>query len=146
MKKLFLVILIGLFVSCVKVNNAPLDEEDGELLALLDELDKCQATGDQEKCFKLYSQIAAEYEKKNLTELQKQYQQKMLSEAEAISTNNKVSGHILMAEALQQLATAYMVEGQLDSALIEAREAYRLAPMDTLDFRAQTLLLLAQIY
>jgi Tfp pilus assembly protein PilF len=51
-----------------------------------------------------------------------------------------------MAEALQQLATVYMVEGQLDSALIEAHEAYRLAPRDTLDFRAQTLLLLAQIH
>ena len=48
MKKLFLVILIGLFVSCVKVNNAPLDEEDGELVALLNELDKCQNTGDHE--------------------------------------------------------------------------------------------------
>ena len=142
MKKLFLVILIGLFVSCVKVTNAPLDEEDGELVALLNELDKCQNTGDHEQCFKLYSQIAAEYEKKNLTELQKQYQKKMLSEAEVISNNNKVYGHILMAEALQQLATAYMVEGILDSASIEAHQAYQLAPKDTLDFRAQTLLLL----
>ena len=146
MKKLFFVILIGLFVSCVKVNNAPLDEEDGELVALLNELDKCQNTGDHEQCFKLYSQIAAEYEKKNLTELQKQYQKKMLSEAEVISNNNKVYGHTLMAEALQQLATAYMVEGNLDSASIEAHQAYQLAPMDTLDFRAQTLLLLAQIH
>ena len=146
MKKLFLVILIGLFVSCVKVNNAPLDEEDGELVALLNELDKCQNTGDHEQCFKLYSQIAAEYEKKNLTELQKQYQKKMLSEAKVISNNNKVYGHILMAEALQQLATAYMVQGILDSASIEAHQAYQLAPKDTLDFRAQTLLLLAQIH
>ena len=100
MKKLFFVILIGLFVSCVKVNNAPLDEEDGELVALLNELDKCQETADHETRYKLYSQIAAEYEKKNLTDLQKQYQQKMLSEAEAISTINNVYGHRLMAEAL----------------------------------------------
>lgn len=146
MKKLFFVILIGLLVSCVKVNDVPLAEEDAELVSLLNELDKCQASGDSEKCYKLYSQIAAEYEKKNLTELQKHYQMKMLGEAEAISNNNKVHGHTLMAEAHQQLATAYMVEGNLDSALIEAHEAYRVAPKDTLDFRAQTLLLLAQIH
>ena len=146
MKKLFLVILIGLFISCIKVNDAPPAEEDAELVTLLNELDKCQSTGDHKKRFKLYSQIAAEYEKKNLTELQKQYQQKMLNEAEAICSYNKASGHTLMAEALQQLATAYMVEGNLDSALIEAHKAYQLAPKDTLDFRAQTLLLLAQIH
>lgn len=146
MKKLLLITLITLFVGCIKVNDAPLPEEDTALASLLNELDLCQATGDREKCYRLYSQIAAEYEKKNLTELQKHYQQKMLSEAEAITRNNKRHGHALMAEALQQLATVYMVEGQLDSALIEAHEAYRLAPRDTLDFRAQTLLLLAQIH
>ena len=70
----------------------------------------------------------------------------MLSEAEAVSHINKVYGHTLMAEALQRLATAYMVEGNLDSALIEAHQAYQLAPKDTVDFRAQTLLLLAQIH
>ena len=146
MKKLFLLILIGLLVSCIKVSDSPLDEEDAALVTLLDELDKCRATGDREQCYKLYSQISAEYEKKNLTELQKHYQQKMISEAKAISKNNKKHGQTLIAEALQQLATAYMVEGQLDSALIEGQEAYRLAPRDTLDFRAQTLLLLAQIH
>ena len=146
MKKLFLVILIGLLVSCIKVSDSPLDEEDAALVTLLDELDKCGAAGDREQCYKLYSQLSAEYEKKNLTELQKHYQQKMISEAEAISKNNKKHGQMLMAEALQQLATAFMVEGQLDSALIDARQAYCLAPRDTLDFRAQTLLLLAQIH
>lgn len=146
MKKLFLVILIGLSISCIKVKDAPLDEEDAALVTLLNELDQCQENGDREKCYDLYSQIAAEYEKKNLTEMQKHYQQKMLGEAEAISSNNKVYGHKLMAEAHQQLATAYMVEGNLDSALIEAHQAYQLAPKDTLDFRAQTLLLLAQIH
>ena len=146
MKNLFLIALIALFFSCVKVNETPLAEEDAALVSLLNELDKCQATGDQEKRYDLYSQIAAEYEKKNLTELQKHYQLKMLSEAEAISKNNKKHGYMLMAEALQQLATAYLVEGKLDSALIEAHQAYQLAPKDTLDFRAQTLLLLAQIH
>lgn len=146
MKKLSLIALIALLTCCVKVNDAPLADEDAALVTLLDELDQCQATGDREKCCSLYSQIAAEYEKKNLTELQKHYQQLMLSEAEAITRDNKRRGHTLMAEALQQLATAHMVEGQLDSASIEAHQAYRWAPKDTLDFRAQTLLLLAQIH
>jgi hypothetical protein len=146
MKKLLYILLVALLAGCIKVNEVPLAEEDSALVSLLNELDKCQESGDHEKRFKLYSQIAAEYEKKNLTDLQKQYQQKMLSEAEAISTINNVYGHRLMAEALQQLATAHMVEGSLDSASIEAHQAYQLAPKDTLDFRAQTLLLLAQIH
>ena len=53
MKKLFLVILIGLFISCIKVNDAPPAEEDAELVTLLNELDKCQSTGDHKKRFKL---------------------------------------------------------------------------------------------
>lgn len=146
MKKWFYIFLIALIASCVKVNDAPVADEDAALVDLLNAVDQCQANGDREKCYQLYSQIAAEYEKKNLTELQKHYQQKMLSEAEAISKDNKKHGQALKAEAFQQLATAYMVEGQLDSALIEGHQAYRLAPRDTLDFRAQTLLLLAQIH
>lgn len=146
MKKWFYLFLVALIASCVKVNDAPVTEEDETLVTLLNELDQCQASGDREKCYQLYSQIAAEYEKKNLTELQKHYQQKMLVEATTISKSNKRHGQSLMAEALQQLATAHMVEGRLDSAAIEAREAYELAPIDTLDFRSQTLLLLAQIH
>lgn len=143
---MFYILLVALFANCIRVNDTSIVEEDSALVVLLNELDKCQASDDREKCYKLYSLISAEYEKKNLTELQKHYQQKMLSEAETISKNNKKHGQTLMSEALQQLATAYMVEGQLDSALIDARQAYRLASEDTLDFRAQTLLLLAQIH
>lgn len=147
MKKLFLIaLLITLLAGCIRVNNAPLDQGDAALAGLLDQVDQCRADGNREKCYSLYAQIAAEYEKKNLTELQKHYQQLMLSEAEAISNSNKRHGHTLMADALQQMATVHMVEGQLDSAAIEARRAYQLAPRDTLDFRAQTLLLLAQIH
>ena len=146
MKKLFLIAFITLFSSCIRVNNAPLDQEDAALVALLNQVDQCQSNGNREKCYNLYAQIAAEYEKKNLTELQKHYQQLMLSEAVAMTRDNKRHGHTLMAEALQQLATAHMVEGQLDSAMIEARRAYLLVPKDTLEFRAQTLLLLAQLH
>lgn len=146
MKKLFLIILIGLLVNCTKTNNKPPTEEDAALFSLLNELDKCQETGDKEKRYKLYSQIAAEYEKKNLSELQKHYQHKMIIEAEAINKDNKRRGQTLLAEAHQQMATTHMVTGDLDSACIEAHNAAQLAPKDTLDFRAQTLLLLAQIH
>ena len=81
MKKLLFIVLISLFVGCIQVNDAPLAGEDEALVTLLNQLDQCQATGDREKRYNLYSQIAAEYEKKNLTELQKHYQLKMLSEA-----------------------------------------------------------------
>ena len=74
MKKLFYILLIALFACCIRVNDAPVAEEDAALVSLLDELDRCQATGDREKCYKLYSRIAAEYEKKNLTELQLSFQ------------------------------------------------------------------------
>ena len=146
MKKLFLIILIGLFVNCTQIKDKPLAEEDAELFSLLNELDKCQETGDKEKRYKLYSQMAAEYEKKNLSELQKHYHYKMISEAEAINKDDKRRGQTLLADAHQQMATTHMVQGDLDSACIEAHKAFELAPKDTLDFRAQTLLLLAQIH
>ncbi len=146
MKKVLFLALVASLACCSKVADAPLSEEDEALVALLNELDECQASSNRERCYQLYSQISAEYEKKNLTELQKHYQQKMLTEAEAISHNNKMNGQRLKAEALQQLATTHMVEGSLDSALATAHQAYMVAPQDTLDFRAQTLLLLAQIH
>lgn len=146
MKDVCLVTLIALFAGCSGSKDALPMEEDAELIALLNELDECKQSDDQGKCFRLYAQISAEYEKKNLTELQKLYQQKMLDEAEAIHEKDKAHGRALKAEALQRLATTYMVEGKQDSALLDAHLAFRLAPRDTLDFRAQTLLLLAQIH
>lgn len=145
MKHLSVIIILILAVSCVKNNEVPPTADDAELVALLNELDECQSAEDHEACFRLYSRISAEYEKKNLTSLQKHYQQNMLNEAEAISGSDKLRGHALMAEAMQQLATTYMIEGDLDSASYAAHRACRLMPKDTLDFRAQTLLLLAQI-
>ncbi len=145
MKNILPIAFIALFVCCNKVSNAPLAEEDSELVTLLNELDECEQTNDREKRFHLYSQVSTEYEKKNLIDLQKLYQQKMLCEAEAISHEDKHHGKTLMAEALQQMATTYLVEGKTDSASMKAHHAYELTPRDTLDFRAQTLLLLAQI-
>ncbi len=146
MKNLFAILLITCLASCGPTHETSYSEEDTALVDLLNQLDACRETDDKETCYHLYSQIATEYEKKNLTDLQKHYQQKMLGEAKHISKYNKERGAILIAEALQQLATTYMVEGKTDSASICAREAYALAPKDTADFRAQTLLLAAQIH
>ena len=146
MKYVFLLAFTSMLICCKGSQDAPLLEEDAELITLLDELDECKQSGDRENCFRLYAQISEEYEKKNLTDLQKLYQQKMLDVAEAIHKKNKVRGRALKTEALQRLATTYMVEGKVDSALHDAHLAYGLAPRDTLDFRAQTLLLLAQIH
>lgn len=145
MKNLFPITFVVLFACCTKVSNAPLNEEDSELLTLLNELDECQQSGDGEKRFHLYSKVSTEYEKRNLTNLQKLYQQKMLNEAESICHEDKRHGQALMAEALQRLATTNLVEGKTDSASLNAHRAYELTRNDTLDFRAQTLLLLAQI-
>ena len=146
MKDACLVTLIALLAGCSGSKDARPTEEDAELVTLLNELDECKQSDDHEKCFRLYAQISAEYEKKNLTELQKLYQQRMLDEGEAIHKKDKVRGGAMKAEALQRLATTYMVEGKADSALLDAHLAYQFAPKDTLDFRAQTLLLLAQIH
>ena len=47
MKKLFYILLVALLAGCVKVNDAPLDEDDAALVTLLDQLDKCQETGNR---------------------------------------------------------------------------------------------------
>lgn len=147
MKNLFAAtLLLALLAGCGTADTTALPDEDAALTTLLDELDECAASGSHRQCYRLYASIAAEYEKKNLTSLQKHYQQKMVLEAEAVGREDAPCGRRLKAEALQQLATTYMVEGQLDSAALNARNACHEAPADTLDFRAQTLLLLAQIH
>lgn len=144
MKKLFSIVLIALFACCVGPDDVPFPEGDMELMHLLNQLDERHMAGEER--FRLYSRISAEYEKKNLTDLQKLYLRKMQAEADTIGRKEKRRGRVLMAEALQQLATAYMVEGKADSALAEAHRCLLAAPEDTLDFRAQTLLLMAQIH
>lgn len=146
MKKLLPLLFLISFVCCNKGSEVPFSEEDATLGTLLNELDECQTSGNKDESFRLYSKIAAEYEAKNLTELQKHYQQEMLNVAKEIAEDDKTHGLALMSEAYQQLATTYMVEGKLDSALIEGHRAYHLIPKDTVDFRAQTLLLIAQIH
>ena len=146
MKKMTIFVMLALLAGCIKENHAPLADEDARLVTLLNQADSCKTDGNHGQCFRIYQQIAEEYEQKNLTDLQKRYLQKMLTEAEAVGTSDPRRGAMMKAEALQQMATALMVGGQLDSALMAAHDACRIAPRDTIDFCAQTLLLLAQIH
>ena len=145
MKHVCLILLVVLLMGCTHVSPPSVSGEDSTLVALLDQLDTRQGGEDHETCYQLYAKLSAEYEKKNLTELQKDYVQRMLDEADAISIYNKEYGRKLAAEAHQRLATTYMVEGRTDSAAYEAHQVLQTAPRDTVDFRAQTLVLLAQI-
>ena len=146
MKKMTIFVMLVLLAGCIKENHTPLADEDARLVTLLNQADSCKTDGNHGQCFRIYQQIAEEYEQKNLTDLQKRYLQKMLTEAEAVGTSDPRRGAVMKAEALQQMATALMVGGQLDSALMAAHDACRIAPRDTIDFCAQTLLLLAQIH
>jgi len=144
MKHLFYILIPAMFICCTRANQVSISEEDSVLVALLDKLDNCQQE-DYETRYDLYDQISIQYEKHNLAELQMQYQQNMLVEAEKVAHKDKEHGHAMMAEAYQRIATTYFVEGILDSASCNAKRAYLLAPIDTLNFRVQTLLLLAQM-
>ena len=116
------------------------DEADSALNVLLDAVDYSRGCTDHAVRYDLYGLVAAQYERKNLSEHQQRFQRMMLREAEALSSDSKQS------EAHWRIATTSMVMDQTDEAATEAKRAYELAAPDTLDYRAETLLLLCQIY
>lgn len=116
------------------------DEADSALSILLDAVDYSRGCSDHAVRYDLYGLVAAQYERKNLSEHQQRFQRMMLREAEALSSDSKQS------EAHWRIATTSMVMDQTDEAATEAKRAYELAAPDTLDYRAETLLLLCQIY
>lgn len=85
------------------------------------------------------AQLSLQYEARNLTEQQQECQLQMLEQAQQLGDRQ------LEAEARQRIACTYMVMGTADKAADQMRLAYAKAPADSLDFRAQTLLMLAQI-
>lgn len=89
MKHVCLILPVVLLMGCTHVSPPSVSGEDSTLVALLDQLDTRQGGEDHETCYQLYAKLSAEYEKKNLTELQKDYVQRMLDEADAISIYNK---------------------------------------------------------
>lgn len=115
-------------------------EPDSALSVLLDAVDLSRGCTDHAVRYDLYGLIATQYERKNLSETQQRFQRMMLREAEALGNAPKQS------EAHQRIAATDMVMGHLDEAAAEAKHAYQLAAPDTLNYRAESLLLLCQIY
>lgn len=142
---LFILVASLLLTGCAGQAKREVPPEDSALVALLDAVDECREDGDAEKRYELYSLISEEYENKNLSEQQMHYQRLMLDEALQMPDADSKRRDMLVAEAHQRIATAHMVNDELDSAASEAWMAYELAPSDTVEFRAQLLLLLCQI-
>lgn len=116
------------------------DDADSALAVLLDAVDYSRGCTDHQVCFDLYGLIATQYEHKNLSERQQHFQRMMLREAEALVSEP------MQSEAHWRIATTDMVMGRLPQAAAEAKRAYQLAAPDTLDYRAETLLLLCQVF
>lgn len=116
------------------------DEADSALTVLLDAVDYSRGCTDHAVRYDLYGLVATQYERKNLCERQQHFQRMMLREAEALDSEP------MKSEAHWRIATTCMVMDHLPQAATEAKRAYQLASPDTLDYRAETLLLLSQIY
>lgn len=116
------------------------DNADSALVVLLNAVDYSRGCQDHMARYKLYALMSKYYERRNLTLQQQTFQQRMLEEAEQMGNEQ------LASEAYCRIATAEMVSGRLDQAATKARTALALASKDSLDYRAQALLLLCQIY
>ena len=90
--------------------------------------------------YELLAKLSEQYEEKNLTEQQQECQLQMLAEAEAMGDSTRIS------EAHQRIAATCLVTDELEKATEEMLLAYSLAAKDSLDYRAQTLLMLCQIH
>lgn len=111
---------------------------DTALMRLLDAVDASKESGNASLRYKIYNKVADIYESKALFPLQQDYQKLMLDEAEALGDAAK------KAECMQRMALTSNALGEVDEALKQVEKAYQLAPEDTLDFRAQSLLLASQ--
>ena len=122
------------------------EEADSALMLLLDAADLDETCQEENPStvhqlrYDLYRLLSKIYEQKNICDKQQECQLRMCQEAEALGNANQ------MAEAHQRVSMTAMVMGDLAQAVAEAHQAYQLSEADTLDFRAQTLVLLSQIY
>lgn len=113
---------------------------DSSLVILLDAVDYSKGCKDADTKYELYKTISQIYEKKNLSEQQQSYQLMM---AEIAHNTNDIFKE---ADAYQRMSTTSMVQGSFDKAIAEAKKAFNLSPKDSLEFKAQTAILLSQIY
>lgn len=119
---------------------------DSALHLFLFAADYSLTSSDHALRYDIQRQLALQYEAKNLFSLQQECQHAMLAEARALADPYRIG------EATQQLAITTLAmpsdtpEQQVDEARRLARKAYTDAPRDSLAFRAETLLFLAQCY
>lgn len=111
---------------------------DKALIPLLDAVDMSKDLEDANLRFNVYNKVADVYESKALFSLQQDYQKLMLEETNSLNDRTK------QAETMQRMALTSNALGDVDEALKQVEKAYQLAPEDTLDFRAQSLLLASQ--
>lgn len=128
-------------IECLLVEADSLQERgnnDRALLLLLDAVDASKKIADADIRYNIFRCVADAYERKALYSLQQDYQMRMLDEAKILKDRTK------QAETMQRMALTSNALGETAEALTQVVEAYRLAPKDTADFRAQSLLLASQ--
>lgn len=118
-------------------------DPDSALHLLLFAADYAKGSADHALNYNIHRQLALQYEAKNLFSLQQESQRTMLAEA------RKLADPYRMAEATQQMAITTLAMGAVNAeqqARRLASQAYADAPTDSVEFRAETLLFLAQTY
>lgn len=115
------------------------DNNDSALALLLNAVDYCSGC-EPELRYDTYKYISEMYEIKNLYEPQQKFQLLMAEVAQELDDKQKE------AEACLRMSMTYMVIGSLDDALLNAKKAYRLAMADSLDFKANCLLMQTQVF
>lgn len=115
------------------------ENNDSALALLLNAVDYCSGC-EPELRYDTYKYISEMYEKKNLYEPQQKFQLLMAEVARELNDRQKE------AEACLRMSVTYVVMGSLDDALLNAKNAYILAVADSLDFKANCLLMQTQVF
>lgn len=115
------------------------ENNDSALALLLNAVDYCSGC-EPELRYDTYKYISEMYEKKNLYKPQQKFQLLMAEVARELDDRQKE------AEACLRMSVTYVVMGSLDDALLNAKNAYLLAVADSLDFKANCLLMQTQVF
>lgn len=112
---------------------------DSALVILLNAVDGCE---DADPLFKydLFKAVSELYEAKNLSDQQQQYQRLMCQVAHEMNDRQKE------ADAHLRMSMTNLVVGKLDDALLDAREASLLSLPDSLEFKANCMLMQSQVF
>ena len=113
---------------------------DSAFHLLLDAADYSAGCRDYALCYSVHYALSRQYEAKNLFALQQQSEERMLNAALRLADAGRI------AEARQQQAVTLLAQDDAVKATSLALQAYATAPKDSLDFRAQTSLVVSQAY